>query len=249
MKQLFIPLFIALSLCASTFGCSYFTEEVVTTQTDTLQVPAITTLCVANGTNDTVTVWLTLSVFTDTMANYYVQNVDSIFGITDSGSVGSFQLPPFDTLFYQSPLALSGNLCFGGQAINCPSTQFPNGTNIYEFCLNNNACGTYQQESVEISCVAGVNSYLAGRLIGDNWIVTTGIDTVRYFSNDTLGANTGRYGVFPTGCTNCTNQQGAPVCSPALPFDQPNTNSICIIQRPASNSGGFIFCTFNGFTK
>lgn len=208
-----------------------------------------TALCVTNQTDDTVLVWLTLSVYGDTMGPYYVQDVQGIFGIPNSGSIGSFLLAPNDTLCYQSTLALSGNLCFGGQPVNCPSTQFPTATNIFEFTLNNNACGEYQQESVEISCVAGVNSYLKGRLLGDGWIVTTNIDTVRYFANDTLGNNRNRYGVFPTGCTNCTNQQGAPSCSPALTFEAPNDQPICIIQRPANLSGGSVICTFNGFTK
>lgn len=231
-------------------GCSFFTEEESQVQivlTDSLQTEN-TTLAVTNQSTDTVIVWLTLSVYTDTMANYYVQNVNSIFGITGSGAVGSFNLAPGDTLYYTSELAISGNLCFGTQALNCPSTQYPEGTNIFEFCLNNNATGVMQQESTEISCISGVHSFLIGNLIGDNWIVTTGLDTVRHFRNAILGSNSNIPGVFPTGCTNCTNQDGAQVCVPALQFDTPNTQPICIIQRPANENGGLVICTFKGFT-
>jgi hypothetical protein len=206
-----------------------------------------TELLVVNNTSDTVVTWLTLSVYTDTLKNYFVQNVFGIFGIADSGATGTFTLLPNDTLSYTSTLALSGNLCFGGPPLNCSSAQFPYATNIFEFCLNNDF-GTAPQESVEISCVAGVNSYLIGRLVGNYWTVTQGIDTVRTFKNDLFGHNTGLYGVFPTGCTNCTNQAGAPVCSPALPFDKPNDKPICIIQRPAIGSGGQVYCIFDGFT-
>ena len=65
-----------------------------------------------------------------------------------------------------------------------------------------------------------------------------------------LGNNTGLPGVFPTGCTNCTNQQGATICTnPTLPFDKPNTKPICIISRPSTIKGGSVICTFNGFTN
>ncbi len=210
------------------------------------QAPQNTELMVTNTTKDTVTAWLTLNIYTDTLDNYFVQNVQSIFGIADSGAAGSFKLAPGDTLTYVSPLALAGNLCFGGQPVNCSNSQFPYGTNIFEFCLNNNF-GVNPQESVEISCIAGVNSFLIGNLLGPNWIVTTGIDTVRVFKNGMLGQNTGRCGVFPTGCTNCTNQQGAPTCTPAIPFDRVNDKPICIIQRSANQSGGSVICTFNGY--
>jgi hypothetical protein len=206
-----------------------------------------TTLMVTNTSVDTVQVWLTLSIYTDSLSNYFVQNVNAIYGIIDSGAAGSFNLAPGDTLSYTSPLALSGNLCFGGQAVNCPTTQFPYATNIFEFCLNNNF-GIAPQESVEISCIAGVNSFLIGNLKGPNWIVTTGIDTVRVFKNGTIGNNSGRYGVFPTGCTNCTNTAGAPTCTPSVLMDIPNDNTICIIQRPAAQIGGTVICTFAGFT-
>lgn len=231
-------------------ACSIFTEEkeeVVVIQNDTCSTVETTEFVLVNNTFDTVSVWLTLNIYTDTLKNYYIQNVFGIFGITDSGAVGNLNLLPKDTLYYNSAMALAGNICFGGQPVNCSNKQFPYGTNIFEFCLNNNF-GLYPQESVEISCVAGVNSYIIGRLNGDYWNVTTGIDTVRTFRNATFGNNTGLYGVFPTGCTNCTNQDGAPVCTPKLPFDKPNNKPICIIQRPAVGSGGSVFCYFNGYT-
>lgn len=206
-----------------------------------------TSLCVVNNTSDTIDAFLTLSVYTDTMAKYYIQNVNGIFGMDTTGTVGMFTIMPNDTVIYlNDTMALSGNICFGGQPTNCPTSIFPKGTNIFEFTINNQKCGLYQQESVEISCVAGVNSYMVGNLKGTGWIVTTGIDTVTTFSNNTLGNNTGRVGVFPTGCTNCTNHKGAPTCTQ---LEKPNDKPICIIQRPAIGAYGVLICTFNGYTK
>lgn len=238
--------------CGFLISCLSETNEVVLVNEPTPQVETTgyTTLVLTNNTNDTISTWLTLSGYTDTLKNYYVQNVNGIFGITDSGLVGNFKLLPQDTLTYQSTMALSGNICFGGQPINCPNTQFPTGLNIFEFTINNRAIDTLGSESVEISCVNGVNSWIVGNLVGNGWEVTKGMDTIRTFKNATLGNNTGLPGVFPTGCTNCTNQQGATICTnPALPFDKPNDKPICIISRPSTIKGGFVICTFNGFTK
>jgi len=237
MKKIVVVI-ILISLLSILFSVKSFSPKKQNTNT---------TLYVVNQSTDTVEVWLTLSQYSGSLKNYFVQDVKGIFGIKTIGSSGMFILAPNDTVSYQSLLALSGNICFGGQAINCPTTDYPTGTNIFEFCLNNNF-GVAPQESVEISCVSGVNSFISGELSNYNWIVTTGIDSIQNFNNGALGNNSNRYGVFPTGCTNCTNQQGAPICNPSLPFDAPNTIPICIIQRPANLLGGSVFCKFTGFT-
>lgn len=206
-----------------------------------------TTLMVTNLSKDSVTIWLTLSIYEDSDSLLFIQDVQGIFGILNSGPSGSFVLGPKDTLHYISTKALSGNLCFGGQPINCPDTSFPTGTNIFEFTINNNF-GVAPQESVEISCVSGVNSYLMGIFSDVNWSATTGYDSIQIIKNSTLGNNTNRVGVFPTGCTNCTNTNGAPFCVPSIKFDSVNTKPICIIQRPANLCGGYVICNFKGFT-
>lgn len=208
-----------------------------------------TTLLVTNTTNKPVTAWLTLSVYTDSTKAYYEQNVNGIFGITTNGSSGSFTIKPNYTLSYSSIKAFSGNICFGTQPLNCPTNDYPLGTNIFEFTINNGLLGPEQTESVEISCVAGVHSLIIGNLQGNDWVATAGYDSIKTFKNSTFGNNSNLVGVFPTGCTNCTNTQGMQVCSRALKFDTPNTLPICIVSRPCSKSGGGILCSFNGFTK
>lgn len=208
-----------------------------------------TSLVVINESVDPVVVWLTLSVFTDsTTASKYVQQVDGIFGMTGTNPFGSFTLDPGDTLSYTPIKAISGNLCFGTQPMNCPTKETPKGTNIFEFALNNDLAPA-SQETVDISCVGGVNSLLEGFLVGSGWNVTTKIDTVRTFLNGPFGDNRNRYGVFPTGCTGCTDQVGATLCDPLVPFEKPNTTKICLFQRPATIGGGQVYCTFKNFTK
>lgn len=229
----------------ATASCNNVTEMYETPEPQT----APSTLFVANESLDTVDVWLTLSVFNDSVtASKYIQQVDGIFGMTGSEPFGSFKLPPGDTLSYTPDKAISGNLCFGTQPLNCPNPKWPRATNIFEFALNNNLAPA-SQETVEISCVAGVNCIMEGFLVGPGWTVTTGIDTVRTFINGPFGNNRNRYGVFPTGCTDCTDQNGAPLCDPLVPFEKPNKNKICLLQRPASIGGGEIYCTFKNFTK
>lgn len=87
-------------------------EETISVTPDSLN----TTLAVYNGGQDSVLVYLTLGGGDDST---FVQNVNGIFGITQSGLVGSFYLQAGDTVFYQSSLKLSGNIGFGSQGVNC----------------------------------------------------------------------------------------------------------------------------------
>lgn len=242
MKPLFVNILLMLFASSS---CNTTNEYYETTT----PVPDPITLSVSNASLDTVDVWLTLSVFEDsTTASKYVQQVDGIFGMTGSEPFGSFKVAPGDTLSYTPGKAISGNLCFGTQPLNCPNDLWPHATNIFEFALNNNLAPA-SQETVEISCVSGVNSLMEGYLVGPGWTVTTGIDTVRRFENGPFGDNRKRYGVFPTGCTDCTDQDGAPSCAFPLPFEKPNTSKICLLQRPATIGGGKVYCTFKNYTK
>ena len=128
---------------------------------------------------------------------------------------------------------------------NCPVNEFPYGNNIFEFTLNNAFGITASQETVEISCVAGVNSLMSSNLTGGgNWTATTGIDSVTSFHNDSLYKNTGLIGVFPYGCDDCTASVSPP-CDSIKPYAEPQTKPICVISRSSKNNGGTVYLIFN----
>ena len=58
--------------------------------------------------------------------------------------------------------------------------------------------------------------------------------------------NTGIYGVFPYGCTNCTNTQGKQSCQ--TPNEKPNTEKIGTPTRNTNKKGGKIRISFLGYT-
>jgi len=198
----------------------------------------VTTLTVKNShPADTITAYLTLGGCEGCLTD-----VKGIFGITDSGAQGSFTLIPNQELSYSSPAgsAFEGNICFLAPPINCP-----NGNNICEFALNNNnTSDTMAQETVEISCVAGV-TYIAKYTLkdGGNWTATTGYDSIRTFHNDTIGANSGKIGVFPYGCDDCTkstDKRPSCVTNPEPAQKLP----ICNVSRNARQSGGSVLIEY-----
>lgn len=210
-------------------------EEVVSVNADSLN----TTLAVYNATPDSVLVYLTLGGGFDST---FVQDVNGIFGITDSGLVGSFYLPSQDTVFYQSSLKLSGNIGFGSQGLNCFTTSWPTGVNIFEFNLNE------EQESIDISAVGGVNSIMNVQNIGGPvWAATPSFPNVRYFYNDTMWKNTDLVGVYPYGCTSCTDTVGKQACQ--TPNEKPSSHCICNPTRAAGERGGLVLLTFKGYTN
>lgn len=212
-------------------------EEIVVTETES----STTQLSVTNSTEDSVLVFLTLSGYpaNDTL---HVKSVNNIFGIQDSGLVGSFYLQAGDTVSYTSTKWFSGNLGFGTQPINCTVTTWPTGTNPFEFNLNNN------QESVDISAIGGVNCLLSVNLIGGPaWAATPTHPDVRFFYNDSMWQNSDLIGVYPYGCTNCTNTQGKDSCQ--TPNEKPNALPICNPTRAAYAHGGTVLVNFKGYTN
>lgn len=200
-----------------------------------------TTLKITNQSQDSVLVFLTLSGYDTTQAKNYVQNVYGIFGIIDSGLVGSFYLQPNDTLSYTSDKMLSGNIGFGSQGINCPNKIWKTGVNIFEFNLNE------EQESLDISCMGGVNSIMSIKLIGGpEWQASPSFPNVRYIQNDTMYANTNIVGVYPFGCPNCTNTQGRQPCEQKA--ETPDSAAICNPTRAAKVRGGTVMLIFNKYT-
>jgi hypothetical protein len=154
-------------------------------------------------------------------------------------------LQPNETRKYRSPkFAISGNLAFGTPPLNCATKQYPKGINLFEFCLNNDF-GKYSQETIDISCVSGVNACIAVNVSDNNWWSDT-ITTA--FSNDTLYANTNRIGVFPYGCDVCTGSSKPPVCPGHLPYEKGSKDARCQVQRPAVDKGGVVNVFFKGFT-
>jgi hypothetical protein len=201
---------------------------------------AITTLSVANtNQNDTVLVYLTINA-----SEGYVSDVNGIFGITsDNKTQGSFYLNPNDTLTYSCPKdkAISGNISFWSPPLNCPYV----GTTLYEFALNNEKIAVNSQETVDISCVAGVSSFGSISMSGGgDWTDNFNKAPITLIENDSLYKNTGISGVFPFGCTNCVNQEGAPDCEGRPAYATPNVNNICNVQRNAKNSGGTVVISY-----
>lgn len=147
------PFWLALTIFCSCFlfcGKNYTTEQ-------------NTTLQITNESSDSVLVYLTLSK----QDNRFVQDVNGIFGIKQTGLVGSFYLQSHDTVSYRSTLEFSGNIGFGTQGLNCKDSTWKNGVNIFEFNLNE------PQESIDISCVGGVNCIMSADLIGGTtWSAT-----------------------------------------------------------------------------
>jgi hypothetical protein len=203
-----------------------------------------TEVLVINETKDTVCAYLTLGSDTN-----YVTNVNGIFGITLSGLQGFFFLAPNDTVSYKSPVGkgFSGNITFGTPPINCPDTlEFPYGINIFECSLNNGfASVPNAQETIDISCVSGVNSKIACSVSDSNWNAGDTVG-VMAFENSYIYDNVGRIGVYPFGCDTCTGSKAPPVCVPARKYSQPQSKSICNVQRDATKKGGKVIVKYKG---
>ena len=144
----------------------------------------------------------------------------------------------------KQPLGLNGNISFNTPPMNCPTPDFPDGVNLAEFIINN-GFQQYGQETIDISCVAGANCLMGMELSADDWTTNGGRQAVKSISNLKKLDNTGRVGVFPYGCDNCTSSDNPPGCVGKQP-DQANKEPICNVQRPAgSNSGGSVTVVFS----
>jgi hypothetical protein len=221
-------------------GCDFFVNEeqvVIEEGTDTLQVPA-TVLRIVNRTDTAVTVWVTLGA-----TEGCLQHVSQIPYITDSLSnlVGSFILNAHDSTPDYAPVGMgfNGNLAFGTQPMNCPNKQFPHGVNIFEFIVNNAYQSGNPQETVEISCISGTNCIISADLYyGLDWNASYLHPKVTHFENGTEFNNSGRIGVFPYGCDDCTASVAPPACVKSDKDRQ--KEPICTVQRNAKGSGGGI---------
>ena len=204
-----------------------------------------TRLAIINETDDTTIVYLTLGADTN-----YVTDVNGIYGITTTGLQGSFLIIPKDTVYYTSPKekGFSGNLSFNTPPMNCRDSLFPNGINIFEFTLNNNFKGVlYAQETIDISCVAGVNCKIGCEIDSTSgWNAGNGIVGFGYFQNSYLYDNLDRIGVYPVGCDSCSKIYQPPICPNPLSPSQPQSKNTCNIQRDANKKGGTVFVIYKG---
>lgn len=204
-----------------------------------------TKLAVKNGSSGDIEVWVTLGATPGCL-----QDVSKIPFVTNvlSSLVGSFKLK----LGHRTPdyapegLGFNGNLSFGTQPQNCPTSQCPNGVNLFEFILNNGFQAGSPQETVDISCVAGVNCKIQAELGGADWNAGPTMPRIKRIKNGPIGTNTGRAGVYPVGCDTCISSTNPPVCPNPPPYETPQANAICNIQRPAANHGGVVLVTYLG---
>lgn len=197
---------------------------------------------VVNSSADSVLMYLTLSGYPDSVATNYVQNVDSVLGCTQVGLNGWTYIHANDSVSYTSSKYFSGNISFGTQPLNCFNTLWPTGMNLFEFNLNE------PQESLDISCMAGVNCIMKTELIGGpSWPASVLYPDPRILQNDSMYKNTGKVGVYPYGCTNCTNTEGKQSCQ--TPSETPDTLAICNPTRAKGQNGGLVRVSFKGYTN
>ncbi|PLX10426.1 MAG: hypothetical protein C0598_10410 [Marinilabiliales bacterium] len=200
--------------------------------------PEHTQFKIINESNESVKVWITLGATPGC-----IQNVSLIPFITDSTDnlKGYFMLDKNDSTIAYAPSGrgINGNVSFNTPPLNCPNEEFPNGVNLFEFIINNSFQGEFAQETVDISCVSGVNSKIEGKLSGGTqWSATSDHPDVKYMYNGGIDGNKGLVGVYPYGCDTCTGAKSPPACI-TVSSDKQST-PICNVQRSAKNAGGGI---------
>lgn len=187
---------------------------------------------------DTITCYLTLG-----KRKGFQSDVNGIFGIESSDKLqGSFVLNPLDSVVYNNDksIPIQGNITFDYKPVNCGLE-----VNLFEFCLNNEGTTRNAQETVDISCVSGVNVY--GSILlkgGGKWTDNQGHNDIKSIHNQSKYNNTAVSGVFPYGCPYCVTNAGRPKCvkEPATP----NQVNLCQVQRNAKNSGGSVTINYIG---
>jgi len=205
-----------------------------------------TTLQVRNDSATSVRTYITLGATPDC-----VQDVASITGVPITKLyplMGYFELEANTAVTLAAPagMGFNGNFSFNTPPMNCPTEQFPNGVNLGEFIINNGFQGQYAQETIDISCVAGVNCLMEFEMSAGDWTSNSGKVTVNKIANGTKLNNTNRVGVFPYGCDNCTSSDNPPECVGKQP-QYANKEPICNVQRLAgSNQGGTLTIVFKG---
>lgn len=227
-----------LSLALFILGMNSCTEKV--------EVSSATSMKVYNDSKDTVLVYLTLGT-----TEGCIQNVNEVPWVQDTvtgqcGLQGTFLLMPGDSTesFNGDGLGFNGVLSFNHAPDNCPAPSYTNGINQFEFIINNSFQTGQPQETIDISCVHGVNCVIRVDVSDTNWNAGSTIPMIQSFANTMDKNRTGIAGVFPYACTHCTDYIGAPNC---IPTPQPvQKESICNVQRNADLSGGQIKVIYLG---
>ncbi len=199
-----------------------------------------TSVGLRNMTGSPVKIFFTLGVVTGCETNVqaiFPQMTLNTPGVT---TIGYIMLNPKgaagDSIFSNVASCYSGSFSAESVRINCSTDRFPTGQSLAEFIVNNGFQAGTPQETVDISCVTGVNAIWKFTMDGGQSVWTTTTDTrkvppttkvVRDMQNaPNLYGNTGREGVFPFGCTNCTNYAGVPCCAPPItPGTNPNSSN------------------------
>jgi hypothetical protein len=204
----------------------------------------MTQLEIKNTSGEDVVVWITLGATSGCL-----QDVAKIPWITSgSGAQGSFTLKAGDTAKAWAPsnLGFNGVLSFGTVPLNCPTDEFPNGINIFEFIINNGFQTGNPKETLDISCVAGANALLSvGLSEGGAWDAGPTEPDVKSFQNDAIYKNTGNVGVFPFKCDTCTGSVNPPNCGDGKHPATPQGNAICNVQR-TPGTDGLVVVSFTG---
>ncbi len=120
----------------------------------------------------------------------------------------------------------------------------PHGVNLFEFIINNSFQAGAPQETVDISCVAGVNCFMKAYLTGSAWNASSLYPDVDSIHNSTITSNKGLVGVYPYGCDTCSGAKTPPSCVTSSSDKQ--STQICNVQRNASNSGGLVTLVYLG---
>lgn len=229
------------ALCLTLFACNNTVEvkestTIVVDEQSQSTADTTTRLRIVNQTNDSVVVWLTLGATPGCL-----QDISQIPYVTDSAAPlkGYFTLQAHDSTPDYAPVGMgfNGQLSFNTPALNCPTQQFPEGVNIFEFIINNSFQSGIPQNTVEISCVAGVNCLIQGVLSGGSaWNASSMYPNVDTIYNCGKFNNSGLVGVFPYGCDVCTASVAPPACDKNDRDKQ--KYPICTVQRNAKGSGG-----------
>jgi hypothetical protein len=217
-----------------------------------------TALTLTNASGKSVAVYLTLGAAganTPCEIGDCVQDVTQVFsGMQQYGGplVGTMTLAPGASVTYSGSQAIQGNIAFNGVFQNCPRSGFPNGQNVAEFTLNPpvgpNPTFPFQ-ETVDISCVAGVNADIKMAMTNSSsqpdttWANING--PVTSMENGTLNNNLNIPGVFPPGCDDCADRTtiNPPPCFAGYKC---NSAHICNVQRNQNLAGGTVTITFKG---
>lgn len=126
-------------------------------------------------------------------------------------------------IYAPDSLGFNGVISFGYGPDNCPSPNYSNGLNQYEFIVNNAFQPGQPQESINISCVHGVNCVIRVDMITTN-LFNAG-PSISSFADSMNRNQLGQPGVYPYACMHCTDYIVAPKC---IPVPQPvSTEQIC----------------------